>query len=128
MEVNNILQEWLFQDRTDAAKHLARRLESIKRQEEVQKEEDKEDAYNKSYYFSYSRWRRSYWRYYCPELGFKLDIVVSRKSGTPFNPEFAIGAVMPEDSYFLMILNEVADTINIPQDILILKLVNKQKK
>jgi predicted phosphoribosyltransferase len=58
----------------------------------------------------------------------KLDIVVSRKSGTPFNPEFAIGAVMPEDSYFLMILNEVADTINIPQDILILKLVNKQKK
>ena len=101
MEVNNILQEWLFQDRTDAAKHLARRLEPIKRQEEVQKEEDKEDAYNKSYYFSYSRWRRSYWRYYCPELGFKLDIVVSRKSGTPFNPEFAIGAVMPEDSYFV---------------------------
>jgi predicted phosphoribosyltransferase len=47
LEVNNILQEWLFQERTDAAKHLARRLERLKRQE-VQKEEDKEDEYNKS--------------------------------------------------------------------------------
>jgi putative phosphoribosyl transferase len=40
-------------------------------------------------------------------------VVVSRNSGTPFNPEFAIGAVMPEGSYFL---NEVSDSINIRQD------------
>jgi putative phosphoribosyl transferase len=31
----------------------------------------------------------------------KLDIVVSRKIGSPYNPEFAVGAVMPDGSYFL---------------------------
>ena len=30
-----------------------------------------------------------------------LDIVVSRKIGAEFNPEFAIGAVMPDNSYFI---------------------------
>jgi predicted phosphoribosyltransferase len=31
----------------------------------------------------------------------KLDIVVSRKIGSPYNLEFAVGAVMPDGSYFL---------------------------
>jgi putative phosphoribosyl transferase len=35
------------------------------------------------------------------ELDTKLDIVVSRKIGAPDNQEFAIGAVMPDGSYFL---------------------------
>jgi putative phosphoribosyl transferase len=35
------------------------------------------------------------------ELDAKLDIVVSRKIGAPDNQEFAIGAVMPDGSYFL---------------------------
>lgn len=35
------------------------------------------------------------------ELGAELDIVVSRKIGAPDNPEFAVGAVMPDGSYFL---------------------------
>src|SRR6185437_16906865 len=30
-----------------------------------------------------------------------LDIVVSRKIGAEFNPELAIGAVMPDNSYFI---------------------------
>jgi putative phosphoribosyl transferase len=47
------------------------------------------------------------------ELGAKLDVVVSRKIGAPFDPELAIGAVMPDGSYFL---NEVAYTIIVPQD------------
>jgi putative phosphoribosyl transferase len=34
-------------------------------------------------------------------IGAKLDIVVSRKIGAPFNPEFAIGAVMPDGACFL---------------------------
>jgi putative phosphoribosyl transferase len=34
------------------------------------------------------------------ELDAKLDIVVSRKIGSPDNSEFAIGAVMPDGSYF----------------------------
>jgi putative phosphoribosyl transferase len=34
-------------------------------------------------------------------LGAKLDIVVSRKIGAPFNSELAIGAVMPDGTCFL---------------------------
>jgi putative phosphoribosyl transferase len=34
-------------------------------------------------------------------LGAKLDLVVSRKIGAPFNPEYAIGAVMPDGACFL---------------------------
>jgi putative phosphoribosyl transferase len=35
------------------------------------------------------------------QLVVKLDIVVSRKIGAPDDPEVAIGAVMPDGSYFL---------------------------
>jgi predicted phosphoribosyltransferase len=43
-----------------------------------------------------------------------LDIVVSRKIGAEFNPELAIGAIMPDDSYFV---NErIADVVPISQD------------
>src|SRR5438552_8284530 len=34
-------------------------------------------------------------------LGAKLDLVVVRKIGAPSNPEFAIGAVMPDGTYFV---------------------------
>jgi predicted phosphoribosyltransferase len=34
-------------------------------------------------------------------LGAKLDLVVSRKIGAPFNSELAIGAVMPDGTCFL---------------------------
>jgi putative phosphoribosyl transferase len=47
------------------------------------------------------------------ELRTKLDLVVTRKIGAPFNPELAIGAVMPDGSYFL---NDVAEMINISQN------------
>jgi predicted phosphoribosyltransferase len=33
-------------------------------------------------------------------LGAKLDIVVSRKIGAPYNSELAIGAVMHDGSFF----------------------------
>ena len=43
-----------------------------------------------------------------------LDIVVSRKIGAEFNPELAIGAIMPDESYFI---NErIADVIPISQN------------
>lgn len=35
------------------------------------------------------------------KLNAKLDIIVSRKIGAPYNQEFAIGAVMPDGTYFL---------------------------
>lgn len=46
-------------------------------------------------------------------LGTKLDIVVSRKIGAPENPEFAIGAVMPDGNYFL---TGVEDRFSISQE------------
>ena len=58
------------------------------------------------------------------ELGVKLDLVVSRKIGAPSNSELAIGAVMPDGSYFL---NEVADMINVSQDY-IESQINKEVK
>ncbi|HEY7082934.1 MAG TPA: phosphoribosyltransferase family protein [Nitrososphaeraceae archaeon] len=33
-------------------------------------------------------------------LGCRLDIIVSRKVGAPWNPELAIGAVMPDGTYY----------------------------
>lgn len=46
------------------------------------------------------------------ELEAELDIVVSRKIGAPDNPEFAIGAVMPDGTYFLN--QEHVRMLNIP--------------
>jgi predicted phosphoribosyltransferase len=43
----------------------------------------------------------------------KFDIVVSRKIGSPENPEFALGAVMPDGSYFL---NNKIDEFNISRE------------
>jgi putative phosphoribosyl transferase len=43
----------------------------------------------------------------------KLDIVVSRKIGAPDNPELAIGAVMPDGSYFLN--QDIVNMLNIPK-------------
>jgi len=48
------------------------------------------------------------------KLGAKLDIVVSRKISAPDNSELAIGAVMPNGSYFLN--QEIVDTRNISPD------------
>ena len=47
------------------------------------------------------------------KFGTKLDIVVSRKIGSPENPEFAIGAVMPDGNYFL---NDMIDEFNISRE------------
>ena len=35
------------------------------------------------------------------KLNVKLDVVVSKKIGAPIDPEVAIGAVMPDGTYFL---------------------------
>jgi putative phosphoribosyl transferase len=48
------------------------------------------------------------------ELAARLDVVVSRKIGAPNNPELAIGAVMPDGSYFLN--QEIVDTLNVSQE------------
>ncbi|HET6800919.1 MAG TPA: phosphoribosyltransferase family protein [Nitrososphaeraceae archaeon] len=95
----------LFRDRTDAAKQLAERLYWLKN--EIQE--------NKSsvVIVAVPRGGVVIGNIIASQLGAKLDLVVSRKIGAPFNPELAIGAVMPDGSYFL---NDVAEMMNVSQD------------
>ena len=95
----------LFRDRTDAATQLAERLYWLKN--EIQE--------NKSsvVIVAVPRGGVVIGNIIASELGAKLDLVVSRKIGAPFNPELAIGAVMPDGSYFL---NDVAEMMNVSQD------------
>ena len=48
------------------------------------------------------------------KLNAKLDVVVSRKIGAPIDPEIAIGAVLPDGSYFLN--DDIMQTLNVPQN------------
>lgn len=99
------MQTVLFRDRTDAAKQLAERLYWLKN--EIQE--------NKSsvVIVAVPRGGVVIGNIIASQLGAKLDLVVSRKIGAPFNPELAIGAVMPDGSYFL---NDVAEMMNVSQD------------
>lgn len=99
------MQTVLFRDRTDAAKQLAERLYWLKN--EIQE--------NKSsvVIVAVPRGGVVIGNIIASQLGAKLDLVVSRKIGAPFNPELAIGAVMPDSSYFL---NDVAEMMNVSQD------------
>ncbi len=99
------MQTVLFRDRTDAAKQLAERLYWLKN--EIQE--------NKSsvVIVAVPRGGVVIGNILAMQLGAKLDLVVSRKIGAPFNPELAIGAVMPDGSYFL---NDVAEMMNVSQD------------
>jgi putative phosphoribosyl transferase len=102
-------QRWLFQDRIDAAKQLAKNLRWLK--EEAQKEKA-DDENNAVIVLAIPRGGIIIGDIIASELGVKLDVVISRKIGAPLNPELAIGAVMPDGSYFL---NEVANVMNVPQ-------------
>jgi len=95
----------LFRNRIDAAKQLAERLYWLKN--EIQE--------NKSsvVIVAVPRGGVVIGNIIASQLGAKLDLVVSRKIGAPFNPELAIGAVMPDGSYFL---NDVAEMMNVSQD------------
>lgn len=99
------MQTVLFRNRIEAAKQLAERLYWLKN--EIQE--------NKSsvVIVAVPRGGVVIGNIIASQLGAKLDLVVSRKIGAPFNPELAIGAVMPDGSYFL---NDVAEMMNVSQD------------
>jgi putative phosphoribosyl transferase len=98
------MQSAIFRDRIDAAKELVERLYWLEHKIQENKSEAVIVAIPRGGVIG---------DVIASELGMKLDLVVSRKIGAPFNPELAIGAVMPDGSYFL---NEVANMINISQD------------
>jgi putative phosphoribosyl transferase len=87
------MQTVLFWDRTDAARQLAEKLYWLKNEVEKSK--------SSVVIVAIPRGGIIIGNIIAKELRTKLDLVVTRKIGAPFNPELAIGAVMPEGSYFL---------------------------
>jgi len=90
----------IFQDRADAAKKLAEKLEWLKKEEPI--------------VLAIPRGGVVTGDVIATALGTKLDVVVPRKLGAPYNPELAIGAVMHDGSYFLN--TDIIGMLNVPQD------------
>jgi putative phosphoribosyl transferase len=104
------MQSVLFRNRIEAANELAKRLKLLK---EVQLENKVKRNESDIIVVAIPRGGIILGDIIAIELRTKLDLVVSRKIGAPFNPELAIGAVMPDGSYFL---NDVSEMINVSQD------------
>jgi putative phosphoribosyl transferase len=89
----------LFADRSDAGKQLAEKLLWVR--EESAEELKRHNASELIVVLAIPRGGVIIGDIIAPFIGAKLDIVVSRKIGAPFIPEFAIGAVMPDGTCFL---------------------------
>ena len=76
----------IFKDRIDAAKKLATKLEGIKKENPV--------------ILAIPRGGVVTGDVIAQILGAPLDVVISRKIGSPSNPELAIGAVLHDGSFF----------------------------
>src|SRR5919108_1808327 len=108
--------QMIFQDRADAAEKLAKKLEWLK-QEEEKREREREIRGEKEssiIILAIPRGGVVIGDVLAKLLDAKLDIVVSRKIGAPYNPELAIGAVTPDGSYFIN--EEIVNMLNIPQE------------
>lgn len=79
------MQSILFRNRIDAANKLAEKILLPLKKEHI----------------SSSRGGVVIGDVVAAKLNTKLDILVSRKIGAPDDPEFVIGAVMPDGTYFL---------------------------
>jgi putative phosphoribosyl transferase len=105
------MQSIIFQDRIDAGKRLAKKLSWLK-QDQLKEERDRRQQ--SIVILAIPRGGVIIGDIIASELDAKLDIIVSRKIGAPDNPELAIGAVMPDGSYFLN--QRLVNMLNVPQD------------
>ena len=125
----------LFENRIDAAKQLADRIQewlynknkimAMEIKEGQGKEQQKPDNKNDTVVLAIPRGGVVIGDVIASMLGIKLDIVVSRKIGAPDNPELAIGAVLPDGSYFLN--QDIVNVLNVPK-YYITEQANIQKK
>lgn len=90
----------IFEDRTDAAFKLAKKMEWLKKEDPV--------------ILAIPRGGVVTGDVIAVELGVKLDVIVSKKIGAPHNPELAIGAVMHDGSYFPN--EDITRMLNVPQN------------
>jgi putative phosphoribosyl transferase len=105
------MQSIIFQDRIDAGKRLAKKLSWLN-QDQLKEERDRRQQ--SIVILAIPRGGVIIGDVIATELDAKLDIIVSRKIGAPDNPELAIGAVMPDGSYFLN--QRLVNMLNVPQD------------
>jgi putative phosphoribosyl transferase len=105
------MQSIIFQDRIDAGKRLAKKLSWLK-QDQLKEERDRRQQ--SIVILAIPRGGVIIGNIIASELDAKLDIIVSRKIGAPDNPELAIGAVIPDGSYFLN--QRLVNMLNVPQD------------
>ena len=105
------MQSIIFQDRLDASKRLAKKLLWLK-QNQLKEERDRRQQ--SIVILAIPRGGVIIGDVIATELDAKLDIIVSRKIGAPENPELAIGAVMPDGSYFLN--QRLVNMLNVPQE------------
>jgi putative phosphoribosyl transferase len=87
----------LFQDREQAGHELAKELEEILKKNQI----DLANAVNEVIILAIPRGGIILGNIIANHFQCNLDVVVSRKIRAEFNEEFAIGAMMPDGSYFL---------------------------
>jgi putative phosphoribosyl transferase len=103
------MQSAIFKNRIDAGEKLVKRLSWLK-QDQLKEERRQQSII----ILAIPRGGVIIGDVIASELDAKLDVVVSRKIGAPNNPELAIGAVMPDGSYFIN--QEIINTLNIPEE------------
>jgi putative phosphoribosyl transferase len=96
----------MFADRKDAGRKLAEKLLWVK-------DMAKDNVANNVIVLAIPRGGVVIGDIIASRLRSKLDIVVSRKIGAPFNPELAIGAVMPDGACFLNV--GTAEALQVPE-------------
>lgn len=107
------MQSAIFNDRSDAAEQLAKKLEWWKAETTKESIEPDKVATN-IVVLAIPRGGVVIGDVIASNLGSRLDIVVSRKIGAPSNPELAIGAVMPDGSVYT---NEnIVNHLSVPQE------------
>jgi putative phosphoribosyl transferase len=112
------MQPTIFRDRIDAANKLA---EKLKQQLMIPEHRDSSSMV----VLSIPRGGVVIGDVVAYKINVKLDVVVSRKLGAPIDPEVAIGAVMPDGTYFLN--EDIILTLNVPQNYIDTQ-VNEQLK
>jgi putative phosphoribosyl transferase len=103
------MQSAIFKNRIDAGEKLAKRLSWLK--QDQLKEQRRQQS---TVILAIPRGGVIIGDIIASELDAKLDVVVSRKIGAPNNPELAIGAVMPDGSYFIN--QKIVNMLNIPEE------------
>src|SRR5215210_3476886 len=103
------MQSAIFKNRIEAGEKLAKRLSWLK-QDQLEEQRRQQSTV----ILAIPRGGVIIGDVIASELDAKLDVVISRKIGAPNNPELAIGAVMPDGSYFIN--QKIVNMLNVSQE------------